>query len=48
MQGRKPPPFLATKKKLEAAGEVEGRMNPCCNASRMYSSMAARSGIERG
>ncbi len=27
MQGLRPPSFLATKKKLDAAGEVDGRMD---------------------
>ncbi len=48
MQGLRPPSFLATKKKLDAAGEVDGRMNPWCKASFMYSSMAVLSGIDNG
>jgi len=44
----KPPSFLTMKKKLEAAGEVDGRMYPCCRASSIYSSMAFSSGIDNG
>ncbi len=48
MQGLRPPSFLATKKKLDVAGEVDGRMNPWFKASFMYSSMAVLSGIDNG
>lgn len=36
---------MATKKKLNAAGEVDGQMNPWLRASLMYSSMAVLSVI---
>ncbi len=44
-----PQAFLPMKKnKLEAAGEVEGRINLCWRASLMYSSIALRSGMDKG
>ncbi len=48
IHGRKPPSFLPTKKKLDAAGEVEGWMKPLLRDSWMYSSIALRSGMDRG
>ncbi len=39
---------MVMKKKLEAAGDVEGWMYPCWRASSMYSSMAFCSGSESG
>lgn len=48
MHGHKLPTFLAMKKKLEEAGEVDGWMNPCLRASLMYPSMVFCYGIDRG
>lgn len=39
MHSLKPPSFLLTKKKLEAAGDIDAWMNYCCRASLKYSSM---------
>jgi hypothetical protein len=47
MHWRKPPSFLFTKK-LEEAGEVEGRMYPCPRDSVTYVSIATVSSCDRG
>lgn len=44
--GLRPPSFLPTKKKLEAAGDNDGRMNPCFSAFFTYFSMAFCSGTD--